>query len=398
MAPGEAAWQAAQRSIRRTVMIGILAAALLVVGLGGWAVTARLASAVVAPGVVVATGVNAVQHPAGGVVAAVYVRDGLTVVSGQPLLALEDIALEAERAVVDGQVVAYQARLARLVAERDGLAAIAVPGALAARRGEAAVDEALAKETRLFEVRRSRFQEASQQLSKRGKALNALIGALEKGRGGARTHDTSTRLAAALAQEAQNRLDRSALNTRREEAAEREGDALVAELAQLEARARVLDHALAGLTIRAPSAGAVFEMAAIGKGSVLRPGDTVMTIVAQDEPLDIEVRVPPADIDEVRVGQAVRVVMRALSGRAAPELAGEVVALGPEASVDRRTGQPYYQLRVALRPGEAAELLPDVLLRPGMPADVFIPTRSQTVAAYLLRPLTDQIRRTWRES
>ncbi|MEO1102611.1 MAG: HlyD family efflux transporter periplasmic adaptor subunit [Pseudomonadota bacterium] len=381
-------------AIRRTIIVGVTACALLVVGVGGWAAMARLASAVVAPGVVVATGASVVQHPTGGVVAAVHVRDGMAVRTNQPLLSLDDVALAAELDVIDAEITVGMARQARLVAERDGSPALAVPDRLASRPDGA---EALAKETRLFELRRSRFQDAARQLSKKGKALNALIGELDRAPGPSSAEER-VRLASALAQEAQNRLDRAALVTQREEGAERESAVVASELARLEARRRVVAHQRAALTVRAPASGTVFEMAEITTGSVVRPGETVMRIVAQDEPLDIEVRLPPADVDQVQPGQSVRVVMGTLRGRVAPELAGTVVVVGAEASLDQRTGQPFYSVRIALDPRDAARELPAVELRPGMPVEVFIPTGTQTVVAYLMRPLTDQIRRAWRES
>ena len=59
----------AQRSIRRHLLAGSAAAALLVGGVGGWAAATELAGAVIAPGqLVVDSNVKKVQHPTGGVV------------------------------------------------------------------------------------------------------------------------------------------------------------------------------------------------------------------------------------------------------------------------------------------------------------------------------------------
>jgi HlyD family secretion protein len=56
---------------------------------------------------------------------------------------------------------------------------------------------------------------------------------------------------------------------------------------------------------------------------------------------------------------------------------------------------PPYSVRVAL-PGEVVRLK-DLRLVPGMPAEVFIRTHERTPLQYLLKPLREQIARTFRE-
>ena len=58
--------------------------------------------------------------------------------------------------------------------------------------------------------------------------------------------------------------------------------------------------------------------------------------------------------------------------------------------------QAYYTVRISL-PAEEVARLKDIRLVPGMPAEVFIQTHERTPLQYLLKPLREQIARTFRE-
>src|SRR3954467_224186 len=106
------------RSVRRTLVGGAATACLLVFGLGGWAVTAELAGAVIAPGsLVVDSNVKKVQHPTGGVVGQLYVRDGDQVRAGDVVVRLDDTITRSNVAVMDKNLDELRARQARFEAE-----------------------------------------------------------------------------------------------------------------------------------------------------------------------------------------------------------------------------------------------------------------------------------------
>ena len=109
------------------VVVGTLVIAALVLGVGGWAVTAKLAGAVISPGqVVVDDNLKAVQHRDGGIVSEIPIREGDVVQAGQVLLRLDDVQSRAELAIMRSQMLDLSIRKARLVAERDGLAAMTI--------------------------------------------------------------------------------------------------------------------------------------------------------------------------------------------------------------------------------------------------------------------------------
>jgi HlyD family secretion protein len=77
-------------SARPQVITGCLTLIVLIAGLGVWATRAKIIAAVVSPGIVeVESNRQIVQHPAGGVVAEIYARDGQNVAPGEVLLRLD---------------------------------------------------------------------------------------------------------------------------------------------------------------------------------------------------------------------------------------------------------------------------------------------------------------------
>ena len=135
-ASGARARAADERSLFRVgprVVLGLTLGFLLVGGAGGWAATAQLTGAVVAPGsVTVDQNLKSIQHRDGGIVSSIAVREGDFVRAGQVLIQLEDAQTKAELSIIRSQLIELSARKARLLAERDGLDAIENPPGLGA--------------------------------------------------------------------------------------------------------------------------------------------------------------------------------------------------------------------------------------------------------------------------
>ena len=110
------------RSIRRHFGAGIDRGALcLCLGVGGWAATTELSGAVIAHGtVVVDSEVKRVQHPTGGVVGELHVREGDRVAAGDVLVRLDQTQTRANFEIISKSLDELVARQARLEAERDG--------------------------------------------------------------------------------------------------------------------------------------------------------------------------------------------------------------------------------------------------------------------------------------
>ncbi len=426
-------------SAQRPLRVGFITLAVIVLGFGGWSMLTNIAGAVIAPGQVeVENNRQVVQHPDGGVVAEVLVSEAQSVKAGDVLIRLDGALIHSELAIVEGQLYEAMARRARLEAERDEAASPSFPAELAdAAATSPQVLELLEGQRNLFFSRRDTLQKQTEQLQKRSGQIaaqnqgnDAQITALETQVKliGQEMRDQKSLLAKGLAQSSRvSALEREAAQLqgsigellaaraqnegrateveleilrlaalRREEASTQLRDIGQSELELIERRGALRER-IARLDIRAPVAGLVLGLQVTSPQSVLRPADPVLFIIPQDRPLVITARVQPIHIDEVHVGQQVRLVFPAFSTRTTPEIFGHVTNMSADAMVDQATNQSYYRAEIMLDVGELAKLSHETLL-PGMPVDAFISTGARTPMAYLIQPFTDYFRTALRES
>jgi HlyD family secretion protein len=143
----------ADGGLRRRLIAGLVVSALLVIGIGGWAAYAPLAGAVIASGlIVVDSNIKKVQHPYGGVVGKIFVKNGDPVAAGDLLIRLDDTQTRAALGIVVSQLVELTGRAARLEAERDDADAIVLPPGFEAQGPDAA--RVAQGERRLFQAGR----------------------------------------------------------------------------------------------------------------------------------------------------------------------------------------------------------------------------------------------------
>lgn len=429
-----------RRAIRRLNLFGFATLVLLAGAIGGWAATSELAGAVIGPGVVVVeSNVKKVQHPTGGIVGDILVKEGSAVEAGQLVMRLDETVTRATLGIVRSQLDELTARQARLDAERDGLAAVAFPDSLTARDGEPAVALALASERHLFKSRRQSLDGQRAQLRERIAQISeevtgisgqrdakdnelALIGEELKGvndlyqknlvsiqrvmqlrRDETRLSGERNQLTADLAR-ARGRitetelqilqLDQEFRTTLLKELREVQG-----KLAELKERVTAAEDQLRRIDIRAPQSGIVHQLAVHTVGGVIANGETVMLIVPRSDELVVEAKIAPSDIDQLAPGAEAMVRIMAGNQRTTPQLFGRVTRVSADLARDQQAAQgsqPYFLIRVTLPPEEVRRL-GDLKLLPGMPAEVFIPTGTRTALSYLLKPLHEQLARTFRE-
>ena len=121
-----------------------------------------------------------------------------------------------------------------------------------------------------------------------------------------------------------------------------------------------------------------------------------MEIVPDADELQIDAHLPPNEIDHVRVGQKSLVRFSAFNQRTTPQLRGVVSYVSADSTHDKQTNVAYYSVRVTL-PADERRRLGGLQLVSGMPADVFLETGSRTMLSYLLKPMQDQLQRTFNE-
>lgn len=417
--------------------IGAVTALLLVVGLGGWSATAKLAGAVLAAGtIVVDSSVKKVQHATGGIVGEIRVRDGDRVNAGDIVLRLDETIAKANLSVIVSQLTELYVRQARLRAERDGIDDVEVLAQLKPRLEEPEIAKILAGERTLFENRRSSragqkaqlkeriaqlFQEITglkaQQAAKAteaeligrelteieslfNKKLTPLTKLIALKRDQARIEGERAQLIAAAAQargksaEIELQILQIDQDMRTEVTKDlREAQAKEAELFE---RRIAAEDQLKRIDIRAPQSGVVHQLAVHTIGGVINQSEPIMLIVPEGEALVVEAKIAPQDIDHVHLGQPTFVRFSAFNQRTTPELNGEVVRVSADLTKDTQTGQAWFTARVGLSEKEL-ERLGSLKIVPGMPAEIYIKTTERTALSYLMKPLSDQIARAFIE-
>ncbi len=425
-----------QHSTRKPLILGFVAVALLVVGIGGWAAATQISGAVIAPGkLVVDSNVKKVQHPTGGVVGELLVKEGDRVQQGDVVVRLDGTQARSSLAVVNKALDELAARQARNEAERDGDKSVTFPADLVERKDDPEVARLMSGEQRLFEMRKAARDGQKAQLREQIQQLQLQI------EGTQAQEAAKTKEVKLLMQELesvrvlwkQNLVQISRVTALERDAARLEGEraSLVAAIAQgrgriaeLELKIHQIDQDLSTevgkelaeirakkseLTERrvsaedqltridlvAPQDGRVFQRNVHTVGGVIQAGEPVMLIVPQTEALIVEAKVAPHDIDQIHIGQHAVLRFAAFNQRTTPELNGEVIHIGADVAQDDKATEPYYSVRVRVSDGELARL-DGLQLLAGMPVEVFIQTTPRTVASFLVKPLTDQLARAFR--
>jgi membrane fusion protein, type I secretion system len=420
---------------------------LLIAGVlgGGWLALVPLAGAVVVPGnLVVQSNVKTIQHPTGGVVAEIKVQDGMHVEAGDLLVRLDATQTQANLQMVNKQLDELRARIARLIAERDGLDRPEIPTELAARTDEDNVRSLLTSENSLFKARssarksqkdllESRVAQLSEEISgldaqvdSKAKQLELIAGELT---GVQDLYDKRlvplTRLTTLQREAARIEGERGQLISAIAETKSKIGEAqlqivridqdfrtdVVKELGETQGKeAELVERGVAAkdqldrIEIRAPTSGVIHQLSVHTIGGVIRASDTIMEVVPDSDELLVETRLQPNDIDQVRLGQKAFVRFSAFNQRTTPQLIGTVAYVSATTSHDQAAQGgvqggvqgSFFTVRVVLADQERRRL-GSLQLVPGMPAEVFMQTGSRTMMSYLLKPITDQMQRAFVE-
>lgn len=399
-------------------------------GFLGWAALAPLDKGVAVSGKVMVSGHRkVVQHPSGGIVERIDVRDGDKVVAGQVLIRLKETPLLGQAQSLRSQFYGSLASEARLNAERDGVASVSFPTELTALASEPEVASNLALQRQLFDSRRQallldqqgidesiagaeaqlrgvRDSQASKVLQRTALA-EQLQGLRELAREGYiprnRLLDSERVYAQVLGSISEDygrigQLQRQVLEMRLKirQLAEEYQKEVRTQLADTRVRTEDLrnrlasaEFELANSQLRAPVAGIVVGLDVFTEGGVIKPGQALMEIVPQGEPLLVEARVPVELADKVHAGLPVELMFSAFSQSTTPRVAGEVMLVSADRQVDERTDEPYYTLRAQVTEAGMSQLA-GLQIRPGMPVEAFVRTGERSMLNYLFKPLLDR--------
>lgn len=435
----EADW-VREPGIGKHVFLGLLMIAVFVGGAGYWATSAQIDGAVVAPATFVVEGNRkTVQHLDGGIVRSLHVSDGDFVREGDLLVELDSTESDVESDVLAGQFGEIVVRRARLLAQIAGLDAFGEASAAARLNGLVVGDVwrlPYITQRQLFDAERNARRTERDVLDQRVLSLTMQIEGLEDQRA-ANTRQleiTGTELTAlqslfdkglvaaprlnAVRIEIERLIGVDAnLRTRQAEARNQIGalrltglsqqnlrnEALSAELSAVEAQLASIEPRFLGalergrrIEVVAPATGKIVNMAIHTAGGVIRPGQAILDIVPVDETLILQARVSPSDVDKLTIGQETRIRLSAFADADTPEAIGRILGISADSLEDERTGEMYFEAKVALA-DDQPEAVKRRKLLPGMPADLFFNTGERTAMEYLVQPLTDRLARSFVE-
>jgi HlyD family secretion protein len=428
---------------RRDIRIGTAIAVLFFVVLLGWAAFTPLDAAVRAPGVISVLGNRqSVQHPDGGVVTALHVREGQKVKAGDVLIELGAPETRAAERSLTGDYFMLLAQRARLSAEQMGRPSFDPPPEFAALSAEdrplaeaalrmqmgemrargasmSAQQSVLSQRQRQLGEQRSGYEQRRESLAEQrriiGEELAGLREIAEKG------FASKTRVRALERAEADLRGQQAAMAAEMARTGEGIGETRMQSLSLVrqtqeeiatglrETEARLsevlpkliaLREQLERAQIRAPATGHVVGLSVFTVGGVVAAGQTLMEIVPDDRTLVIQAQVDPADADDVYRGQEAQLRFESVRGVDLPLIVGEVRTISADRFTDEKTGRPYFRAEIVVPEDELKTiqgLLGQGQLRPGLPVDTMLSVRKRSALQYLLEPLTGSFRHAMHE-
>lgn len=424
------------RAIKFYSFLGYFLIILLVVGVGGWAAWASISGAIIAQGTVTVKGASKkVQHAEGGIVSEIHIQDGQYVKAGQILIRLDETEIKANLQIVVARLNELFARQARLEAERDKDKEIEFPEFLLKDKSADMVQQ-IAGQKKLFRARNRANQGKKEQLEYRIVQLNHEIIGLEE-QYKAKQKQTkliekelkalrilrekdlvpahrlltlereAARLAGALGEhvaaiarargkESETRLSIIQIDQDFQTEVLSELRDVQTKIAEYVERKVAAETKMRRTEIRAPKDGFVHQLNVHTIGGVISASEPAMLIVPQQDLLEVEALIEPQNIDQIQVGQKAMLRFSAFDQRTTPELQGEVSKVSADLTRQSADSPAFYTARIRLTK-EELERVGDKKLKPGMPAEVFIQTGARTALSYLVKPLTDQLMRAFRE-
>ncbi|MGH8381142.1 HlyD family type I secretion periplasmic adaptor subunit [Pseudomonas sp.] len=417
------------RDARFYVRLGWL---LTLVGFGGfvaWATLAPLDQGIAVQGTVVVSGKRkAVQSLAGGVVSRILVSEGQRVKQGQPLFRLDQTQVQADVQSLQAQYRLAWASLARWQSERDNLSHITFPAQLS-RDPDPQLSLVLESQRQLFSSRREALAREQAGLTASIDGAVAQLAGMRRARGDLQAQADSLReqlenlkplasqgyiprnrlleyqrqLSQVQRDLAQNsgdsaRLEQGIVESRlnlqqRREEYQKE---VRSQLAEAQLKSVTLEQQLtsAGFDLQhseilAPADGIAVNLGVHTEGAVVRAGETLLEVVPQGTALEVEGRLPVNLVDKVAVRLPVDILFTAFNQSSTPRVSGEVTLISADQLLDDKTGQPYYVLRSTVSE-QALARLNGLVIKPGMPAELFVRTGERSLLNYLFKPLLDR--------
>ncbi|RJG57286.1 HlyD family type I secretion periplasmic adaptor subunit [Sphingobium terrigena] len=428
----------------RDIKWGLTVAAIFFVGFLGWAAFARLDAAAYATGSLIVSGQRqSVQHRDGGVIGSIHVKEGQRVERGRLLISLAAAEVQAQERALTSQTIRLLAQRARLEAELMNLSRINPPREFAWLKADDKAEAALAMKLQQSEliarasVLRAQRDALLQRVAQSGqqgqgykeqavsareqlRLIDEQIAALKPVAAKGFVSETRIREMERIRALLQGQRGQYAASVAQAQGAARENEIQVleaessfrertgSELRDVELRLgdvlpkwRAARDQLARTEIRAPATGAIVGMTVFTPGGVISPGQKLMDIVPERQPLRVQIRLSPDDSDDLSIGQELLVKFSGLHERTLPHLKGQLTRLSADSFTEESTGQSYFTGEAEI-PSSQLQIIqkvrgPAFALRAGMPVQILIPLRKRTALDYMLEPLIGSFWSSFRE-
>jgi len=423
-------------SVRPLFLAGFFIIFFVFGGITAWSVFAPFEGAIIATGTVAVEGNRkAVQHLEGGIVSEISVREGDFVEAGQVILRLDGTATRAQLAALESRLAELAVREARLIAEQTGSRTIEIRPEFDDLAARASVQSSLAGQVSLRSARSESRESQARIMRQRMEQLQTRIAGSQneiaakrselslveqeaQSLEGLRADGLVTETRMLELERAQFRLRgeleglNSQIATTRVQIGETELELrrlqagfleevvqelrdVKAEIAELAEQRIAAQDRLKRLDIIAPTQGYAIGVRAHTVGGVITPSEPVLFVIPRDDRLVAKIRINPADIDKITLGQDARLRFSAFAQKESPEVDGAIVTVSADAITDEQSGLQYYEAVVEWpREGSAAARFE---LLPGMPVEAMVKTESRNVMSYLVKPFQDAMSRTFRE-
>lgn len=425
-------------AMRPMVKFGAMIVGVLFGGFLLWSYGISLDSAAVAPGTIVASSSNkTVQHLEGGIVEAVYVKEGDKVKVDQPLVKLRDTLARAKDFISTAGLKQELAAQARLVAERESKDKIEFGELPELAKTDQELAKILENQENLFQSKRKMLENQTaifneridqntkvimglqaqasaadsqmqlikeeltmvEQLFQKGLATKPRLLALKRN-----YHDLEGNKGNYIAQIARSEETisemKQQINTLKSNALKEslsELDTVQQKISELEGQQKATSDILKRTIIKAPQSGTVANLKVHTLGGVIAPGGPIMDVVPDTDELLVEAHASPKDIDIIHVGMPAKVMLTAYRVRYVPRVEGKVVTVSADRSVDDKTGNAYYKVLVKVDEAALKKLSAHVELKSGMPAEVFMIAEKSTFLDYLIDPIVQTFRHAFKE-
>ncbi|MFA6197094.1 MAG: HlyD family type I secretion periplasmic adaptor subunit [Sulfurimonas sp.] len=402
------------------------------IAIGGWMTFAPLASSSVASGKVSADlGKKTLQHLEGGIIEAIYVKDGDKVKKDQLLMKLSDVQVKAQLNILNAQYQEGIALLARLKAQRDNLRHVEFPKDLTdmdsiknqtnifISSNKSIEDETTITNNRIVQLQ-SQIDGTTSLIASKQNRLASISEEILEWEDLYKQRLVDKQKIRDLKRES-NMLDgdlasaKSEVAKIKEQISEVSNQKLLREkefkndvlqkyvdaetrISDLKSKIIANEDVLNRTTIISPIDGTVVGLSMHTVGGVLQQGKPILEIVPEDAKLLVIAKVNTTDIDKVRVGLVADIMFSAFNLKQAHPIAGKVVHVSADVFIDEVSHAPYYEAKVEVTE-EGIKLLKEYgfILVSGMPAEVMINIGDRTALSYLIKPFKDMLGRSFNE-